>query len=268
MADEAAAPRSRRALLTAAAATAGALAASAALPISIAAHDAQDVQLSVDNPTTVVTTITNSAAAGTAFAGAATGDVNVTDVGFGVQGTSLKGAGVFGWSVSAPANFDLTNTNLTGVFGSSPAGDGITTTGTGVWGDSDDTGVLGSGDTGVAGSGASVGVYGYGAYGVVGESTSATAGVLAVARSATDLALEVQGKVKFSRSGRATIGKGKSSIAVTLAGTSSGSRVFAVLHTNRTGRWVQSVVPTTGKFTIYLNGTVSSSTYVAWFVLN
>ena len=44
--------------------------------------------------------------------------------------------------------------------------------------------------------------------------------------------------------------------------------MFAVLHSNRTGRWVQSVVPTTGSFTIYLNGTVSASTYIAWFVIN
>ena len=106
------------------------------------------------------------------------------------------------------------------------------------------------------------------AIGVVGESASTSAGVLALAMSSTDLALDVRGKVKFSRSGRSTIGAGKSSLSVTLAGTTSASRVFAVLHTNRTGRWVQAVVPVTGKFTIYLNGTVSSATYVAWFVIN
>ena len=65
-----------------------------------------------------------------------------------------------------------------------------------------------------------------------------------------------------------TLGAGKSSIKVTLAGTTTSSRVFAVLHSNRTGRWVQSVVPTTGSFTIYLNGTVTASTYIAWFVIN
>ena len=72
----------------------------------------------------------------------------------------------------------------------------------------------------------------------------------------------------FSRSGRATIGAGKSSIRVNLAGVSANSRVFAVLHSNRSGRYVRAVVPTTGYFTIYLNTTVASSTYVAWFVLN
>jgi hypothetical protein len=224
MADEAAAPRSRRALLTAAAGAAGALAASAVLPLTAAAHDPDDVQKGVDNPTTATTTITNSG----------------TSIGF--QGSSTGTAGVLGWSVEAPDPgwYDpATSTAYTGV--------------------SPDIGVFGSG---------SAGVYGYGGIGVIGESASTSAGVLALAQSATDVALEVQGKVKFSRSGRATIPTGKSNIKVTLAGVNSGCRVFAVLHSNRTGRWVQSVVPVTGSFTIYLNTTVTSATYVAWFVLN
>lgn len=243
MADEAAAPRSRRALLTAAAGAAGALAASAVLPLTAAAHDPDDVQKGVDNPTTATTTITNSG----------------TSIGF--QGSSTGTAGVLGWSVEAPSPdwYDpATSTAYTGVFGSAPA-DPVTQFATGVWGDSPDIGVFGSG---------SAGVYGYGGIGVIGESASTSAGVLALAQSATDVALEVQGKVKFSRSGRATIPTGKSNIKVTLAGVNSGCRVFAVLHSNRTGRWVQSVVPVTGSFTIYLNTTVTSATYVAWFVLN
>jgi len=257
MADEAATTRSRRALLTAAAGAAGALAASAALPLTAMAHDAQDVQKEVDNATTATTTITNSGLASTALAGAATGDVNDTDVGYGVQGTSL-----FGWSVSAPDpldGFTPTNTNYTGVFGGAPTSGTNTVFGTGVWGTSGDVGVLGTGDTGV---------YGIGSIGVIGESVSAAAGVQAIAQSSTDLALDVQGKVRFSRSGRSTIPTGKSSLKVTLAGVSSGSRIFAVLHTNRPGRWVSAVVPVTGSFTIYLNTTVPGATYVAWFILN
>jgi len=270
MADEAAAPRSRRALLTAAAGAAGALAASAALPLVATAHDADDVQLGGPNAATTTTSITNNALAGTAFAGAATGDVSGTDVGYGVRGTSLNGAGVFGWSVSAPdpSIIHPTDTKLTGVFGSAPPSGNDTSFGTGVWGDSADVGVLGTGDTGVSGSGVTTGLYGFGTYGVVGESASTSAGVLALGSTANDLALEVRGKVKFSRSGRSTIATGKSSIKVTLAGVNSGCRIFALLHSNRTGRWVQSVVPVTGSFTIYLNGTVTSATYVAWFILN
>ena len=48
----------------------------------------------------------------------------------------------------------------------------------------------------------------------------------------------------------------------------SASRIFAVLHSNRSGRYVRAVVPTTGSFTVYLNTTVTSATYVAWFVIN
>jgi hypothetical protein len=55
---------------------------------------------------------------------------------------------------------------------------------------------------------------------------------------------------------------------VNLAGVSFSSLVFAVLRSNRSGRYVRAVVPTTGYFTIYLNTTVTSSTYVVWFVLN
>lgn len=262
MADETAAPRSRRALLTAAAGAAGAIAASAILPLTAAAADPDDVVMGQDNATTATTSITNSTDGSTAFAGSQTGTtadpVNGVGFGYGVQGTSLTGAGVVGWSVEAPDGFVPADSAFTGVFGSSPE-DIEAHWGTGVWGYSPDTGVLGVGSTGV---------WGYGGVGVVGESGSTSAGVLALGQSTTDLALEVRGKVKFSRSGRSTIGSGKSSLKVTLAGTTSGSRVFAVLHSNRTGRWVQSVIPTTGYFTIYLNGTVSSSTYIAWFVLN
>lgn len=240
-------------MLAAAAGGAAALAASAALPLTAMAHDPDDVGMGVANATTATTSIDNATANSTAFAASAQG------TGFGIQGTSAGGAGVYGWSVAAPVGFVPGDFVYTGIFGSAPTDPDPGFVATGVWGSSDDFGVYGSGG---------VGVYGYGGVGVVGESGSTSAGVLALALTATDLALDVRGKVKFSRSGRSTIGAGKSNITVTLAGVSSASRVFAVLHSNRTGRWVQAVVPVTGKFVIYLNGTVASSTYVAWFVIN
>ena len=262
MADETtAAPRSRRALLTGAAATAAALAASAALPLGVSAADPDDVVKGEDNATTATTSITNGTADSNAFEGAAAG------TGFGVQGSSTGGAGVVGWSVEAPdaecapEDFGVHGRvrllpgrrrlrPRDGRVGREPR---LRRVRRGAW---------------YRRCRRAAGVYGYGDHGVVGESASTSAGVLAIGQSATDVALEVQGKVKFSRSGRATLGAGKSSIKVTLAGTTTSSRVFAVLHSNRTGRWVQSVVPTTGSFTIYLNGTVTSSTYIAWFVIN
>ena len=60
MADETAAPRSRRALLTAAAGAAGALAASTVLPLTAAAADPNDVVMGQDNATTATTSVTNA----------------------------------------------------------------------------------------------------------------------------------------------------------------------------------------------------------------
>ena len=253
MTDNASAPRSRRALLAAAAGGAAALAASAALPLTTMAATGDPALLGVANETIASTSITNSSATVDAFGASATG------TGFGLRGTSSGGAGVVGWSISAPLSLDPVDLAYTGVYGFAPAGPVDGPVGAGVVGVSDDWGVFGNG---------TVGVYGYGTFGVVGESSSTAAGVTAYAKSTTDLALDVVGKVRFSRSGRSSIAAGQSTKTVSLAGVSSGSRVFAVLHSNRSGRYVRAVVPTSGSFKIYLNTTVSSTTYVAWFVLN
>ena len=114
-----------------------------------------------------------------------------------------------------------------------------------------------------------VGVYGLGTFGVVGESESiSTPAIIAFGATASSPALEVQGKVKFNRAGRKTIGAGKSTLAVTMAGVSTTSKVLAVLNSNRSGRYVRAVVPATGKFTIYLNSSVSSATHVVYFVFD
>ena len=106
-----------------------------------------------------------------------------------------------------------------------------------------------------------VGVFGY-------SGDPSTIGVHAYAGSTDRVALKVTGKAQFSRSGRATILAGASTKAITLAGVTTGSLVFAVLGSNRSGRWVRAVVPAAGKFTIYLNTSVTSSTFVTWWVLN
>jgi hypothetical protein len=270
MDSELAAPRSRRALLTAAAAAGGALVASAALPMAALAHDAEDVQKGVDNPTTATTSITDSGTDSTAFAGNATG----TGTGSGVQGTSAGAAGVFAWSVSAPGGLVLTDLSHTGIYGFAPAGDGITTVGTGVWGDSEDTGVYGSGFFGVVGNG-TVGVVGEisagvdGGIGLVGDGggSAGSIGILAFG-DPTGEALHVEGKVHFSRSGRVAMSAGKASKAVTLVGATGGTKVFAVLSTSETGRYVRAVVPAAGKFTIYLNTTLATAAVVSWFALD
>ena len=255
------APRSRRALLTAAAGAVGALAATAALPAVVAAHDTDDVQKGVDNPTTATTTVTDSGADSTSLAGHATG----TGYGYGVEGTSAAGAGVFAWSISSVTGWDppftpaaITNT---GIFGFAPQGDGQTTYGVGVWGDSPDTGVYGTGGYGVEGFGF-VGVAGYA------NGTPGSIGVHAWTDTTGATALSVDGKVHFSRSGRKSMASKKSSVVVSLAGVTSSSKVFAVLASSESGRWVRAAVPASGKFTVYLNTALTSGGTVAWFVLD
>jgi hypothetical protein len=38
--------------------------------------------------------------------------------------------------------------------------------------------------------------------------------------------------------------------------------IMALMQTDRSSRWVRAVVPASGKFTIYLDASVSSTTYV------
>jgi hypothetical protein len=242
--EELATPRSRRALLAAAAGAAGALAASAAMPLAVAAHDPDDVQMGVENATIATTSITQATDALVAFK---------------AKTTTTGAAGLIG-STGDETSIAI-DTSFTGIYGWSPSG-GVTGVGAGVWGDSDDIGVAGSG---------SVGVYGYGSTGVIGEAASSgQPGVLAygVGLSPTALALRVVGKVSFSRSGRKSMLSGRSNVAVALAGVTATSKVFAVLATSESGRWVRAVVPAAGKFTVYLNTTLTSSAVLSWFVLD
>ncbi len=242
-------PRSRRAMLTAAAGVAGALAASAAMPLAAAAAPTS-LQTEQDNVTVATTSVTQ---------------VTNAQVAFKARATLTGAAGLVG--ISGDEADIAASTAFTGVYGWAPHG-GVTDVGAGVWGDSVDIGVYGTGDVGVQGYG-SIGVYGSGSTGVSGESLSSTEpGVLATGASASSLALKVVGKVKFNRSGRAAMSSGARSKVVTLAGTTSTSKVFAVLATNEAGRWVRAVVAAAGKFTIHLNTTLTSSAVVSWFVLD
>ncbi len=239
------------------------------------AHDVDDVQKGVDNPTTATTTITDSGAASTALAGHATGAADLSGVaGAGLEGTSALGAGVFAWSINAPTLVPNASVlSHTGVYGFSPAGNGIDTFGAGVWGDSEDAGVYGSGTFGVIGNG-SIGMIGEvngsdNGIGVVGDGSGSAGGIGVLAfADAGSTALHAEGKVHFSRSGRVAMSAGHSSKAVTLAGGTGGSKVFAVLATTEPGRFVRAVVPAAGKFTIYLNTTLATAAVVSWFVLD
>jgi len=277
MASEPNAPRSRRALLTAAAGAGAAIAANAAVPLTAVAADPNDVVKGADNATTTTTSITDTGDRTTAFeasnvgvapaivasnvAGVATtlGETDPDD-----PGGVTSSAGVYATSVDSSGAIPFWAATFTGVYGFAPTwtldSSGFSQ---GVWGDSEDVGVLGTAEVGVRGEGF-IGVVAAGGFG------SGSVGLRAWGGDGlgNDVALDVRGKVLFSRSGRVTFLAGQASRKITLKGVTSGSRVFAVVHSNRAGRYVRAVVPTTGSFTIYLNTSVTSSTYVAWFVIN
>jgi hypothetical protein len=105
---------------------------------------------------------------------------------------------------------------------------------------------------------------------MIGVLASSTAGVEAIAQNPLDLGLYVSGKAKFTRSGTYVIGAGKSSATITGLTIGPNSFALANLQANRTGVYVQAVVPSEARsrITIYLNKKVPSATKVAWIVFD
>lgn len=247
MASDPNAPRSRRALLTAAAGGAAAVAASAAMPLTTLAADDDPVLVGHAHTGATETSITTTSA----------DPVTAPQVAFKARLTGTEAAALVGLTGDESNSSD--DTSWTGVYGWAPTNPDEGFFSAGVWGDSDDVGVYGFGSAGVLGDGD---------VGVVGRADLGGYGVHALNFNATGIGLRVDGKVQFSRSKKTTIGSGKSSLKVTMAGVTSQSLVFAVLGSNRSGRYVRAVVPTTGSFTIYLNAALTSASYVFYFVVN
>ncbi len=230
MSVETSAPRSRRAVLAAVLGGLGAVVASRlGSPPAVSATDGDAVTVGGTFFGGTATSLTNAAVGSrtaTAFVGAAP------------DGTGLRG-----WSSSiVPSDFGTTS-NRTGVYGiSGDASLSIPATST------DETGgVYGIGQVAVVGdTGASgTGVYGFAG---LGDPSAPTAGVAveATAGSIAELALKVNGRVRFSRSGRARVLAGRSSRKVTMAGVTTSSYVIATLQTHRAGVFVSAVVPAAG----------------------
>lgn len=261
--------RSRRALLGAALGGAAAVAAQASAPLVALGADNEAALLGVANTSTLPTSFENATADAVSLHGKHAG------AGTGVQGTSANGPGVGGGSG------DLTNATAAlteaGVYGYCD-----TTYGSmGVYGETyQGVGVMGAGDWGVYGLAGSAGVVGdappegIGVMGYTGtfDTWPATLptgiGVYALAPSTTQTALLVQGKARFSRSGRKSIGATKTSLKVTMGGVSTSSYVLATLQTSVSGCYVRAVVPASGSFTIYLSKAPGKTVYVGYMVIN
>src|SRR5262245_35829260 len=241
------APRSRRVFLAAAAGAAAATAATALDPrAAVRAGVDGDVVLGALNTATATTALRITAndqdvlrVRGVAENATIVGAND--DVGAGVRGEATTGAGVLG---VAP--------NGSGVEGSSAMGNGV------LGSSEEGTGVFGT----ISLSGNAVHGHSF-----------ATAGVGVRASAEAGTALVVDGKARFSRSGRVTIPTGADHIDVDLkplGGLSGTPLCFANLQIRRTNVYVVAVrpnIPSAGKMRIYLSKAVTSSTTVAWVVL-
>ena len=255
--------RSRRAVIAAGLGGLAAFAANAlGRPKPVQGANGGAVVLAAFNDETSVTVITNSGsgAAFGAISGDSTGVGGVSSSGRGLDGQSTSGHGVHGASSSSYGIYGTTASGAAGILGYNAGNDGVVGSSaapahSGVWGTNTGGGYGVSGSTGGA---STAGVWGI----------NSGTGIGVRATSASGIALRVEGKASFSRSGKTKILAGHSSKAVSLSGVTGASLIFAVLASNRSGRFVRAVVPGSGAFTIYLNTTVLSDTYLSWFVLN
>jgi hypothetical protein len=297
------APRTRRALLTAAAAAGAAAVVGAVTKPAIALGAVDDnADMFVGNQygsVSLTTGLTNhennstvfsatSTLGGTALNGASATGVAVkgtsSSYGTGVHGESGMGVGVRGLS-----------TNSAGVYGTSVYGTGVHAISTGE--NALYAACSGGGDAIFAESfggygafvrsdapdrpvvfaqamGGSAGVHGHAGdsqpaaqanTGVQGTTQgSGTGGYFS---SPTGNAIRVQGKASFSRAGRTLVPKGRSYVDVTVTGgLGSSAFVVATLQSPRSGVWVSYVrinYPSAGKARIQLNKVASTTTTTA-----
>jgi hypothetical protein len=225
--------------------------------------------------------------------------------GAGVQGLSYASSGVKG--LGGP--YGVIGEGETGIYGYGNKVNGVfgetgVDTASGVYGQNNGTGygvagratsgtgVLGDGTMGISGQGAITGVKGTsqgagdgvdgeannsccsGVYGVNngtgnGVAGRADTGTGVLAASTSGIALKVDGKAQFSRSGKAAVSSGQSSIVVQNVALTSKSLVLATPQKSVAGVFVQGAVPNVSAHTvtISLSNTVGASYPVAWMVV-
>ena len=262
-------PASRRSVLAAALGGAAALGVQALASAPGVRAVATPVATETANTATALTSLTADLAASHVLDVVnSTTDPSKTSIGLlghaangvGVEGSSDTNVGVYG------ATADQTNasgfTDYTGVYGFVD-GAGVDQTmflPTGVWGDTQEgVGIYGSGPNGV------VGVGGWGVYGF--SEVIGGVGVYADA-VAPAIALHVHGKAHFSRSGKASVGKTRTSVSVSVPGATSASMVLATIQANKIGLYIKGAVATANKITIYLSKKPPTTVRVAYIVLD
>jgi hypothetical protein len=211
--------------------------------------------------------------------GAGVSGTSFAEGGVGVQGSASaltgSGLGVVGYT-SAPTgqgvhgealNFEP---NAVGVFGHGGGGTGVIgwVSNGGFTPVAPKTGIYGQCDVDASSHGA----YGRSAagFGVRGR-TSSGYGVFAEATGTTGTALKVSGKAVFTRSGKATVPNGSSSVVVSSVTLTSSSLVIATIQGSAaSGVYVRYVAPSiaNSNFTIKLSKVVTADTKVGWFIVN
>jgi hypothetical protein len=258
-------PQSRRAILAASLGGIAALAAKAALgPTQALAGNGDTVRLGMSNIQSVTTSIQDTTSGFDVLTLYSDGGQatlrSAANVGAGIVATSVHGEGV-----AATSTFD------NGVHGSS--GNAARS---GVWGANSSGGYGVSGSTGGSTAAGVWGSNSAGGQGVRGTSISGDGvrgtaktgvGVRATADPAA-VALRVDGRAQFQRSGRAKVSAGQSSVVVTMAGVTTASYVIATVQANVSGLYVRGVVPANGSLRIYLSKAVAATAYVGFLVVN
>jgi hypothetical protein len=286
-------PRSRRALLAAAAGSLAALAAQAVgRPSPARGANLDPVKLGTNNTETTRTLIENTTDGRTVLWARATGSgkalLGTTDSGAGLYAYSGSGPGVHGNSGARTGVYGFSGSGAaptlipgkTGVYGRCDVEHGV-----GVYGRAADgigvLGVLGDPPGAYSLSHTAAAVYGYSVdgMGVYGYSENFRAvnawcpnGIAVEATSQNGTALVVEGKVTFTTAGLSTIPSGTDHVVVTPGvGIDGSSKVLCTLHGSPGGatsiqRVTRQVDADT--FTIYTTADVNADCGVSWFVIS
>jgi hypothetical protein len=189
----------------------------------------------------------------------------ITKGGDGLKGqtSATNHSGIVGFDTS-------TGTGGHGVYGNSVHGDGVL----GI--SAHKTGVVGQGSTvnqsGVAGVDVTPTTGGHGVFGQSqhGDAVFATSpnGVALRGESAHGLALHVEGKAKFARSGTVSVPSGHKTAHVSVPGMTASNIVLATIQNPQDGIFLEGAAAGSGGFTVTLSGSTESSVKVGWMVLD
>jgi hypothetical protein len=195
--------------------------------------------------------------------------------GLGLFARADDGDGLYGFSKSGGVGVYGSSLTDSGVEGHGPTNGVYGEGGNGLYGVGTENGVQAKGGTfGVFAEGDDYGVFARApSYGVFGQATAPGGTGVAAQADKDATALSVQGKARFSRSGRAVVYGTKSTpkrrVVVLHVDLTSKSVVLATPQTNEPRVWIQSAIPRVSKnrIVIHLNRAVARKYSIGWMVV-